>query len=342
MKCIQRIFAAVEGKLVDRPPVTLTLSLYGAKLTGCPVEEYFTNPKAYADGQSAVIEEFHPDLIFTPFALAVEGEAFGSRVAYVKNYAPNIARPATRSAKAAAALALPDIDSHPRLLFIRESIRLLAARYGGEIPIAGILLSPVDLPALIMGIDAWLETLLCDEAATKRVIDMTTRFFIQWGNALLDDGADLLLLPCNFSNPEIVTQKILKEIAVPAYRQAFSDINGSIAIHHGGARIEPFLSDYDDLPNVTAFVIDSRDTFAGARQKVRTNRLLIGNIDGPALNGKDPGMVHEACLKILQERSLDPHFILATSNADVPYDTPRENIHAMIQAAITFTNKSTP
>ena len=336
MNCIERVFAAVEGKPVDRPAVTLTLSLYGAKLTGCPIEEYYSNPQAFANGQSAVNEEFQPDMLFTPFALATEGEAFGSKVAYPNNYAPNIARPAVGSAEEAARLSIPDVDSHPRLLFIRESIRLMAAQHGGKVPIVGVMFSPIDLPALIMGIDAWLDTLLFDEALAKRVIDMTTRFFIKWANALLSDGANLLIFPCNFSNPEIVTEKILKEVAIPVYQEAFSQVKGPMVIHHGGARIAPFLAHYNSLPNVAAFVIDSRDTFHESRQKVGANRVLLGNIDGPTLLKKDPETISEECNKLLSDRCNDRHFIMATSNADVAYDTPIENIHAMVRAAKDF------
>ncbi len=336
MNSVERVFAAVGGNPVDRPAVALTLSLYGAKLTQCPIKEYYTNPKAYADGQSAVREEFQPDLLFTPFALAAEGEAFGSQVVYLDKFAPNITKPAIGSAKEIGHLRIPDIDSHPRLLFIRESVRLMASRYGGQVPIVGITLSPIDLPALIMGIDAWLETLLFDKEAARQFMEMTTQFFIKWANALLSDGANILVLPCNFSNPDIVTEKVLKDMAIPLFRDAFSQVKGPMVIHHGGARIAPFLEHYNPLPNVAAFVIDSRDTFAEAREKVGTKRLLIGNIDGPNLWRKNPETIHVKCNKLLQDRSNDRHFIMSSSNADVAYDTPAENIHAMIQSAVDF------
>ena len=332
MNSLERVFAAVEGQTVDRPAVTLTLSLYGSKLTGCPTKEYYTNPQAYAEGQFAVSETLQPDIIFTPFALAVEGEAFGSQLAYF-DYAPNIAQPAVRSANEAACLPIPDVDSNPRLLFIRESVRLMANKFTGQVPIAGIVLSPVDLPALIMGIDAWLETLLMDTQAARRVIDITSRFFIQWANALLSDGATFLISPCNFSNPDIVTSKILKKIALPVYQEAFDELKGPNVIHHGGAHLAPFLEYYDFLPNVAAFVLDSRDTFTDARSKVSSNRLLIGNIDGPNLFRKSPEQVRAECEQLLTDRKNDRHFIMATSNADVAYETPVENIQAMIQTA---------
>ena len=150
---------------------------------------------------------------------------------------------------------------------------------------------------------------------------------------MLSDGANLLVFPCNFSNPEIVTEKILKEVAIPVYQEAFNQINGPMVIHHGGARIQPFLVHYNSLPNLVAFVIDSRDSFHEARQKVGPERLLLGNIDGPTMLKKDPESIYNECTNLLTDRCNDQHFIMATSNADVAYDTPATNIHAMIQAA---------
>jgi len=336
MNSIERVFAAVEGKSTDRPAVTLTLSLYGSKLTGCPSEEYYTNPQAFADGQTAVLEEFHPDILFSPFALAAEGEAFGSQIAYLKNNAPNISRPVATSVEEVIKLNIPDIDSHPRLQFIRESVRLLSAKHGDSTPIAGITMSPVDLPAVIMGIDAWLETLLFDKEGTKRVIEITSQFFVKWANTLLSDGANVLVLPCDFSNPRIVTENILKEIATPVFKETFSEIKGPIIIHNGGARIVPFIKHYDMLPNVAAVLLDSRDSISKARDEVNPTRLLMGNIDGPNLYRKSPERIHKECEKILTDRQDDHHFILASSSADVAYETPKENIHAMIRAAKDF------
>lgn len=333
MNSLERVLAAVEGKPSDRPAVSLTLSLYGAKLTGCPLAEHYTNPDAYAEGQCAVREEFQPDLLFGPFALTAEGEAFGSQVAFFSNQPPNMAKPAVESAEDAARLSVPDVDSHPRLLFIRESIRRLAGRYGSKVPIAGLLLGPVELPALIMGIDAWLDALLFKEKAAMRVLDMTSKFFVDWANALLSDGATMLVFPSLFCNPAIVTRKIVEEVAVPVYNQAFNEVKGPLVMHHGGARLVPFLEYYASLPNVVAFVVDARDSFPEAREKLGPTKVLLGNIDGPNLHRQAPGTIGDECAKLLADRSDDKHFILATSNGDVAYETPSDNIRAMIRAA---------
>lgn len=332
MNSLERVFAAVEGKPSDRRAVGVLLSLYGATLTGCPLEEYYTNASAYASGQSAVRERFQPDLLFAPFVLTAEGEAFGSKVAFFNNQAPNMVRPAVESAEEVARLSIPDINSHPRLLFIRESIRQLASQYGREVPIVGILLGPVDLPALIMGIDAWLDALLFREKSARLVLDMTTEFFVNWANTLLSDGATVLVLP-NLCNAEVVTPKIVREIAVPVCQEAFKEVKGPLVIHSAGARAVPFLDYYASLPNVVGFVLDSRDSFSEAREKVGFSKVLFGNIDGPTLGKRDVEKVREDCEKVLADRSSDMHFVLSTCSADVAYDTPPQNIHAMLQAA---------
>ncbi|MBF0525320.1 MAG: uroporphyrinogen decarboxylase family protein [Deltaproteobacteria bacterium] len=329
MNSLERVLNTVAGKPVDRPAYTLTLSLYGARLTGCPLSRYYTDPAAYVEGQCAVRETFQPDLLFSPFVLTALGEAFGSRVAYFDHYPPNLTRPAARSAEEAAAISLPDIDAHPRLLFLREAVRRLAARYCGEVPIVGVMVGPVDLPPLIMGLEAWYEALLFDEDTARKMLEKSCRFFIDWGNALLGDGAAFLALPDVFSNPTVMPRRVVRDLAMPALAASFGEIRGPIVIHHGGSRLAPFIRDYTALPNVVGFVVDARDSLAEAREGLGAAPVLLGNIDGPTLHQQSPEELQVRCARILADRVQDPHFILATSAADVAWDTPPDMIQVV-------------
>uniref|UniRef100_A0A7C3HWT2 Uroporphyrinogen decarboxylase (URO-D) domain-containing protein n=1 Tax=Gracilinema caldarium TaxID=215591 RepID=A0A7C3HWT2_9SPIR len=72
MNSMERIGALLSGSPVDRPPCTMTLSLYGARLLGVSTQSYYTNPDLYAQGQQAVIDLCAPDIVFSPFALSLE------------------------------------------------------------------------------------------------------------------------------------------------------------------------------------------------------------------------------------------------------------------------------
>lgn len=88
MNSRERVFATFQGKPVDRRPFTAMLSLYGARLTGCPLRDYYTDASAYARGQTAVREIFRPDILFSPFSLVGLAEAFGGEAKYFDNAPP--------------------------------------------------------------------------------------------------------------------------------------------------------------------------------------------------------------------------------------------------------------
>lgn len=337
MNSMERVLATLQGKPTDRHAVSLTLSLYGAKLTNCPLTEYYANPTAYARGQSSVRETIHPDILFGPFALPLEGEVFGSQVRFFENQAPNLASPAVSSPEEIDRLPLPDIDSHPRLMYFHNAIRLMAAEHGQEVPIAAIALNPVDLPAMILGIEGWLQTLLFNESGTKRMLELTVPYFVRHVNALLAAGAAFVVMPAAFVNPSIVTREIAVEITIPVLKEAFAQINGPLIVHSGGAILAPFLDLFADLPNVEGFVLSGGESLTEARGKIGKKLALVGNIEGPKLLKQKPEEIKAECRKVLENRLSDPHFILGSSGPDIPFDTPLENIRAMRQAAEDFT-----
>lgn len=336
MNSLGRVLAAVQGTESDRPAVTLTLSLYGARLTSCPMQEYYTNPRAYLEGQLAVIDQCGPDIVFTPFVLTAEAEAWGCEVAYIANNPPNLKKPILRHAGEIAALHEPDIDSQPRLLYLRETTRLLAAACQGERPVAGILLSPIDLPALLMGVENWLEILLFEPENARLMLEKSVAFFVRWANTLLAEGAAFLAIPSMFTHPRLLTPKIVEETVLPVLIDALQQVDGPIVFHHGGNPIGRFIHLYATLPKVAAFVLDSRDSFSEVRKIIGTDKLLLGNINGPILSRLSPANIRTLCRKVLTDRINDRHFILATSAADVAYDTPLTNIRAMVDAAAEF------
>ncbi|MBF0411996.1 MAG: uroporphyrinogen decarboxylase family protein [Desulfamplus sp.] len=337
MNSLERVLGKIEGSPTDYPAVTLTLSLYGARLTKYPLKEYYTRADAYIEGQIAVKETFNPDIIFTPFALTAEGESFGSKVKFFEKNPPNISRYAAKSPDDVLSIDLPDVNSHPRLCFIRDAIRGIAAKYGKNTAICGVMLSPIDLPPLIMGIDGWLETLLFDQDNAKRIIDMTTQFFLTWSKAMFEDGVHFIALPIVFCNPAIVTDSIIQNITFPALKNAVSNAAGPVVLHHGGAPMFSSLEMLVSIPNVAAYAIDHRDDFKTARDIVGSNKVLLGNIDGPTLYSHNIQDIEQMTYNILNDRKDDSHFILASSSADIAFDTPPENINAVIKAARTNT-----
>ena len=332
MTSMERVMAALQGDIPDRRAFTMTLSLYGAKLTDCPLPEYYSVPQLYLKGQTAVVEQCKPDIIFTPFALALEAQAFGSEIVFLPKSPPNVKKPFIKNPDEIDNIKLPDVDSDKSLSYIRNSTRLLAERFKGTVPICGGLTAPMDLPATIMGVDNWLEILLFDPDKTEQIFSMMSEYFVSMANGMFEDGIDFLALPMMFCNPRLVTEKMIAELIIPQLSEIFAKVKGPIVYHHGSNPIAGYLDHYRQLPNIAGFVLDPKDDFNEARETLGENTLLLGNLDGGTLSKIKPERAILMAKKILDDRKDDRHFIFATTGADVGWDTPMETITGIYDA----------
>jgi uroporphyrinogen decarboxylase len=180
-----------------------------------------------------------------------------------------------------------------------------------------------------MGIEGWLDTLLFHPDEASRMLELTSQFFVALANKLLANGASCIVTFANFSNPTILTRGIVQEKMIPVLKECYSQINGPIIFHHGGPPIIPFLDLYPQLPNLAGIVISPKDTFKHVREIVGNDLTVFGNLNGQLLWKANPKTIEKWSFEILNDRKDDQHFIFATSNADIPYDTPLENIRAI-------------
>jgi len=340
MNSQERVMATLMGTEYDKRPFTGTFGLYGARLTGCPLERYYTVSSEYLNGISAVVENINPDIILSPLSLPVVGEAFGAEVKYFDDQAPNLKRPAITDLNEIPRLKIPDIDSAPQLVYTIEIIRGMKKKYGDEKIIGAVLMSPTELPVMIMGLENWLPAVVDNNDHVKKMLDIAIPFFIKFAKALISEGANLLAIPAVFTLPNILTRHLVKQYALPALREAFTDIEVPIFLHHTGALYNEFLDLLTELPGVAGFVVDARDSLSEAREKAGKSKVLMSGINGPDLNRWTPEEIREITLRVLEERANDPHFILTLAAADVPYDTPTENITAIPDAIREFSLKS--
>lgn len=333
MKGRERVFSALApgGTVPDQRPFTLTLSLYGARLAGIDLKDYYQDPLAYAAGQRAVADTIDPDIVFSPFKLTAVSEAFGGSVRMYEQMPPNMTRPGFVSAGDLCEYDFDRAFSHPALRYVFDATERVAADQAAQRSIAAIFLSPVDLPALIMGIGSWLETILFDPDHARIIMDKSAAFVLKAVSMFREAGADFTALPVVFCNPRILTKQIIAVTILPLLRDYLCASALPLVIHHGGAPILEFIDSIKDLPNVAAVHIDASDSFAKVRDITGADLPLLGNLDGPTLNLLSAQSATARCKAIMNRTKNDAHFIFASSGADIPYDTPLETITAVTE-----------
>lgn len=328
MNARARVSATLAGEPTDRRAFAPVLGLYGARLTGCPLERYFTDPAAYAEGQAAVRETFDPDVLCAPLAFSAIGAAFGGKLHYSARGVPRLQRPAVTSARDWDNLVMPDPDAHPLLLFFREAIRRMRADHGDEVPIAMVIPIAPDIPEVIMGLESWLETVLFDRLAAEAIMERILPFHVNLVNRFFEDGATLVVMPCGFASSTIVTRDIASGFTRPLLERALSQSRGPVVLHNVGARMVPNLDLLAGLPNVVGFICDQEDDLGRAREIVGHDPVLFGGIDCANLARMGAAEVTVRVRALLAERRADRRLALGTSGPDVPLETPPENIHA--------------
>jgi len=324
MSGFQRVINAVQGNQQNRPPWGLILSLYGSKLIGTSLQNYYTNPSLYYDGQKAIIETFNPDIITTPFVLAYEGEAFGSALKYFNDSPPQLKKPVIDSYKGIKKIQKPILHIGSKA-YMLDAAKFISAKYKYDKFIAGITLSSIDLPMMIMGIEGWIDTLLFHRKEAELLLEITGEYFVEYANAMFDNGIDVLVLPSMFSNPSIITDKIIEDLTLNVLEKVFQQINGPIIIHHGGAKVVDFLSYFDKLPNIVGFIIDDRESLSVARSTI-ADKLLLGNFNLSTLIHGNAKIIKDKTMDMLDDRQSDSNFIFLNSGPDVSLNTPQDNI----------------
>jgi uroporphyrinogen decarboxylase len=333
MTGIERVLNALHGDLSDRRAFCLTLSLYGARLSNCPVRDYYTIPRLYLEGQREVVRHLDPDILFSPFVLPFEALAYGGAEVWLDRFPPNVRKPPFRDADRVESLG-EGLLLDPGVGYLVEATRILAAEYGADRPVCCVVTAPVDLPAMLLGIETWLEIILFDPERMAALMHLAEDHFQLLTDALFDAGATFVAVPVMFANLRLVTRALLDRAIIPALTRSFGMARGPVVFHHGGNRIEDHLELLQGLPNVAAFVVDPRDSLERSREILGPKPLLMGNMSGPALVRTTPGQAFEQARAILDDRAGDRRFILASGHADVPWDTDLDALLAVRRAVL--------
>ncbi len=331
----------LQGLPTDRVPVFAVLGAYGGKLTQTDLKTLYSDAEAYVSGQQAVRDLLGFDMILATFDYSAIAEAFGGEVAWFDNQAPNMKRPAASEPAAVAALKLPDPRRTARLPVILAATRQLASMYRGSVPVFAAVPGPGALPALVLGLETWMETVLFDEDNARRILERTGRFFLDWTNALCDAGATGLVVTESVASVEISTRDLFEKVFLPHLYGLFGQINAPLVFHHGGGRIRHVLDLLPGLPGLAGVVVGSRDDLGAARSALGDELTLIGNLDNLSLPAVSAAEIRGRSLACLKTAAPAGRYILLHSAADVPLGTPLENMQAMLRAAGEYAAKET-
>ena len=338
MTPLKRLYAALQGEPADRIPIFCNLLEQGARELGLSLEEYYSKGEYVAEGQLRLQEKYGHDNVWSLFYVGKEAELLGcSKILFAEEGPPNVEHFVIQSYEDIHKLEVPDdIAAHPAFEETAKCLRILKAEAGGKIPICAYLTASMTLPALLMGMDRWMELLLTGPAEYRdALLAKCSDFFRKEIAAYRAAGADVLLYSNPFGSPYFVGQKYFQELSLPWMERDLSPGGVSGVVYYcGGARMNPVIDQVIRRLGIQVFYLGPEDDIAEGKRLIAGRGLTCGVINDIKLLTWSPDEVREVVRSMIAAGKPGGRFLFGT--LVMPYQIPEDNIHAMLAAAREF------
>jgi uroporphyrinogen-III decarboxylase len=242
---MQRLLAAIDGSDADRIPVFCNLLDQGARELGLSLEEYYSRGEYVAEGQLKMREKYGYDNVWSLFYVGKEAELLGCKsIMFAKDGPPNVEDYVIRSLDDVHRLEIPsDITAHPAFDEPLKCLRILRAEAGGTNPICAYLTASMALPALLMGMEKWMELLFLGPPEVRdELLAKYHDFFVKELSAYRCAGADVLIYSNPFGSTDIVPMKYFMEHALPWIERDIQAVGTQGIVYYCGmAAFNPVL-----------------------------------------------------------------------------------------------------
>jgi uroporphyrinogen decarboxylase len=334
MNSLERIEATLQGQATDRVPVLAVLGAYGARQTGTPVELLYQDPDSWLQGQTALRQRFGLDMLLAPFDFSAIAAAWGAQTAWFVDQAPNVKRPASIDPRVIVDQAAPGLSGRQEVIV--DAARKVVRRWQEEVPVFAVIPGPCSLPALVMGMESWLDTLLFDWPLAQDLLTKFSEYWCWWARQLADTGIMGLVVPEGMAAAEITTPALFREKLLPSIRACFEHAPCPLVLHHTGGSIGQILADVAPLPNLAGVAVGATDCLVAARKALGPAMLLLGNVDNVAFQTAKPGHIYATSTHCLQTAAGYGPYALCNAGGDIPMAADPHCIDTMLQAAIDY------
>jgi len=331
-----RLVAAVEGRRADRIPVFCNLLDQGAPHLGMSSEEYFSRGEHVATAQLELRERYGYDNVWSLAYVGKEAEFLGCKdIAFAPDGPPNVRDFVLKTPADIEALEVPtNLADTPAFEQSAACLKLLRDEVGGRYPICAYLTGSMTLPALLMGMDKWMELLLLGPASLRD--DLLTKcsdFYDAEARAYRAAGADVLLYANGFGSTDFLPKRLFDALALPWMKRDFAPggVDG-VVYYAGTARLNPVLNDVVEQLDIRAFYLSPFDDLTEARQRLGDRGLLSGVLNDIPIADFTPEQVRDEVTRIIQAGKVSERFLFGT--AVMPLNIPEANIRALMEAAL--------
>ena len=328
----ERLYRALKKMDVDRMPAvcfTQTATVEQMEACGAFWPEANEEPELIAKLAEAGHTVVGYEAIRVPFDITAEAEFFGCQIkAGTREQQPSVVGHVAATPE--------DVDKLKDFMFggtarvdrIIESIKILKAKYGDEIPIIGSMIGPFSLAQHLNG-DNWFMGLMTDDPVIQPLIDMTTDFCVQYAQKMVEAGASCMVIIDPTASYELLGDQFYEKFAIPYHTkiaEAMKAMDVPTVLHICGDTTKGiYLMDRSGVEGIS---VDQKVNVQAAAETAKT-AVIVGNLDPVQLMWKGtPAEIKEECAKVFERGAR-----IVTIGCGTVSATPTENLKALVEYA---------
>ena len=343
MTSLERCMTVLNGGVPDRVPVCLENFQHAATVAGYTVREYCLDGEKMAAAHIAAWERFRHDMIDLENGVAALAQAVGCAVEFNDDAPPWVVGEALQSIEQVDALKPVDPYQDGTLPEMLKATRLISKELGRHV----CLLSeadqgPFSLASQIVGPMEFLTALLDPdkEDLVHRLLEYAYAQVLRYSRALIEAGAHLTMMGESVSGPDVCSPDIYRRFVFHYQKlliYALRAVGKEIVLHICGNTLE-YSDPMVDKEAIIVTLVYNIDTDA-CKQAAEDKTTLIGTVDpsGVMALGTPEDVVQAARFDI-EHLAKGGGFILSPG-CTLPYTTPDENVMALIETAIRFSQR---
>ncbi|WP_407355155.1 methylcobamide:CoM methyltransferase MtbA [Methanolobus sp. WCC5] len=327
----ERLARVLTGQSVDRmPAVSFTQTATVDQMEACGA--FWPEANDDAEKMAKLAQAGHTvvgfEAVRVPFDITAEAEFFGCEIkAGTKEQQPSVVGHVVKSVEDIEKLKGYNLD-HGRIGVVCDAIKVLADRYGTELPVIGSMIGPFSLAQHLNG-DEWFMAIFTDEAFSLALMEFTTEFNVAYARKMVENGADTMVIIDPTASAQLIGAQFYEKFVVPYHRKivdAMHKLDVATVLHICGDTTQGLS--LMEACGVDAISVDQSVNVSDAMDKV-TEAIIVGNLDPVnVLWNKTPEVVKQKSKELL-----DMGVTVLAPGCGIVSKTPTANLQAMVEMA---------
>jgi uroporphyrinogen decarboxylase len=334
----QRLLAAINGQTSDRIPVFCNLLDQGAKELGVSIKDYYSNGQYVAEAQLKMREKYGYDNVWSLFYVGKEAELLGAKeIIFSKEGPPNVADFIIKTYDDIHRLEVPsDVSKHPAFEEGIKCLHILKKEVGNKYPICAYITSTMTLPALLMGMEKWLELLFLGPSELRNeLLAKCHDFFVKEMAVYRQAGADVLVYSNPFGSTDIVPMNFFMQYSLPWIKKDIEAVGvEGIVYYCGMARMNQVIDAVFAQTGIGVYYLSPMDDVRAGKNIIAGRALTCGVINDIRLIDWSQDQVRDEVKNIIDGGKPGGRFLFGTGV--MPFGIPEDNIRAMLETAYEF------